>query len=708
MTINTLHKTALLLLIACSTFYSCKKDNGSEPEPPGTRIPYNFNYLTSQKVNINIRLLTNNSQPITGALLNIIATNDTSKVLLKAVSNDRGEVTGIVDVPSYLDSITIYPKYTGLLSEVKAVVTGKSALNIVIGGPDNLSGDVVIPGTEGAAPVAAFSGKNDMSPAGIFGTDYVYPSPYTSTANAVVNTTEYPFRLGRPRYLLATSDVIDASLLSYINASLPEGQPLTQTHPEYLAGTTQPNVVVTQNNTEVFVTFVSEGAGFNNTLAWYSYPTNNPPTSATGSSLTGAIDRVTMVFPNASAYGSGGGLKPGNKVSLGRFSAGTTVAFVLIQDAWNASSGIETGNTKFYTDSRFNPETTAALRKHSVLLYDAEHEVFVMGFEDINRSAGSDNDFNDLVVYASASPPAAISKTNVPAIDTRVDTDGDGVDDATDEFPNDPARAYTSYYPSATGWATLAFEDNWPNTGDYDVNDLVVNYRYRYVSNAANNVVDLTGTFQPVAAGADYDNGFGIQLPVAPAAVSSVTGQSLLNSYITIAANGVETGQTKAVIIPFDSHRNLLRNADGTPLVNTVLGKARATSSLVNVGVTFTSPVAQSALAVSSLNPFLISNKRRGYEVHLPNYAPTDKANKALLRTGADNSLPTAGRYYLDANNAPWALNFPDAFSYPVETKAISTAYLNFLNWARSGGTLFTDWYINTAAGYRADENIYR
>ncbi|WP_162618758.1 LruC domain-containing protein [Pedobacter yulinensis] len=698
----------LAAILGFGIFAGCKKTEDPQVDPPGTKIPYNFNYLTTQRVSLNIRMLSNNNQPIAGALLTVIAGSDAQKVLLKAVSNDQGEVKGVIDMPSYLDSLTIFPKYTGLLSEVKAVVGGRSALHITIGGTEGLSGDVLINTDDPGTPAPATAGKNDMSTSGIFGTDYGYPSPYTSASNAVLNTSEYPFRLGRPRYLLATSDVIDASLLSYINASLPEGQPLTETHPEYLLSTAQPNIVVTQNNTEVFVTFVSEGADYKNTLGWYSYPTSTPPTSATGSSLLGAIDRITMVFPNASAFGSGGGLKPGNKVSLGRFSAGTTIAFVLFQDAWNTSAGVETGGTKFYTDARFNPESTAALRRHSVQLYDAEHELFVFGFEDINRTSASDNDFNDLVVYASAGPVTGLSKANVAAIDTRVDSDGDGVDDAVDEFPDDATRAYTTYYPSATGWATLAFEDNWPNTGDYDVNDLVVNYRYRYVSNAGNNVVELTGYYQPVAAGADFRNGFGVQLPVAPAAVSSVTGQLLQNSYIALAANGVEAGQSRAVIIPFDSHENLLRNADGSPQVNTNLAKPRASGGLATVVVQFATPVAQSSLAASAFNPFLISNRRRGYEVHLPNYAPTDKANKTLLRTGADNSLPTSGRYYLDVNNSPWALNFPDAFSYPVETKSISSAYLYFLNWARSGGTQYTDWYINTAAGYRADQNIYR
>jgi len=53
------------------------------------------------------------------------------------------------------------------------------------------------------------------------------------------------------------------------------------------------------------------------------------------------------------------------------------------------------------------------------------------------------------------------------------DSDGDGIQDADDDFPNDPARAFINFFPAA-GYGSLAFEDLWPGKGDYDFNDLVV------------------------------------------------------------------------------------------------------------------------------------------------------------------------------------------------------------------------------------------
>ncbi|MFY8019628.1 MAG: LruC domain-containing protein, partial [Bacteroidia bacterium] len=65
------------------------------------------------------------------------------------------------------------------------------------------------------------------------------------------------------------------------------------------------------------------------------------------------------------------------------------------------------------------------------------------------------------------------------------DTDGDGVIDASDCYPSDPNKAFCNNVPTGT----LAFEDQWPFTGDYDMNDVVVTYNYNVITNASNNVV---------------------------------------------------------------------------------------------------------------------------------------------------------------------------------------------------------------------------
>ncbi|MCC8424715.1 LruC domain-containing protein [Mucilaginibacter sp. UR6-11] len=690
-----------LFLVGLFILVSCKKENSPNKQTDlnvAKIAPDGFNFSTSQTVNLNVTLRTNNDQPLAGVVVSVYAPDkvDSGDPLFKGVTNAAGNLTVAVAVQAYYSTLVIDPAYVGLLRNATAKINN-GTISVVIGGKDGYSGDIVADVINNKVEITP--GNGSIKSNSLFGTEIGYPTGYTA-----LNAFTSPTNLGRPTYLEAASDVIDASLLSYINASLPEGKPLATTHPDYLNN--KVNTINLTTKTDVWVTYVSEGAGYQNTLAYYTYSTSNPPSRSSGGTLFDGIDKITYIFPNASGSGSGGGLKSGDKVKLGTFDAGTTVAFVLLQNAWTGY-GVTTSAPKFYSQNEFNPETSSALRQHEVMLYDDVHKVYVMGFEDQNRTS-SDNDFNDLVVYATANPITAINNTNVAMIDKGGDTDGDGVQDEQDAFPNDATKAYINYYPSKDTYANIAFEDNWPKKGDLDLNDMVVQYRYSFVSNAKNQVVSMTGDYAVAAAGASFKNGFGVQLPVAASAVQSVSGYKLsAGSYITLASNGVEAGQSKAVIVPFDNHDLMVHNFDYAFFINTLNSKEKVTGQTASVTVNFTSPVDASTLKVSAFNPFLISNLRRGYEVHLPGFAPTDKADSKLFGTDDDKTSVATGKYYLSADNQPWAINFTDSFIYPIETANINQAYLHFADWARSGGTSYTDWYSSTAAGYRNTSNLY-
>lgn len=702
----------LLGIAGIAIISSCKKDRSTGfNESNITKIaPNGFSYKTSKDVSLNLKLLTNNNQPVSGAVVSVYTTARMAAgdAIFKGVTDASGNLKATLNVDASFSQLIIDPNYIGLMHNVKVNINN-STITATIGGTNSYSGDVV-PDAANNTP----GNTGVMGTLGLGSTDYVYPSPYTNTASAVVNTAEYPVSLGRPAYLETTSDVIDNSLLTYINASLPESQAVASNHPEYLTSSAVSDINVTAT-ADVWITYVSEGAGYQNSLAYYTYNTNNPPTSTSGGTNNNGVDNVTLVFPNASGVGSGGGLKSGDKVKLGTFSAGTTIAFVLLQNAWTGS-GVSLTTQKFYSDSWLNPESTTALQKHSIVLYDDVHKLYLFGFEDLNRESSatnpnnytSDNDFNDIVFYASANPISAVSNAGVAQIDKNGDTDGDGVLDVYDAFPNDPTRAYIYYFPSQNGFAQIAFEDNWPIKGDYDMNDLVVNYRYTLVLNAQTQAVTLQGDYSIAASGASYKNGFGVQLPFAASTVKSVTGQQTISNYIQFASNGVEAGQTNAVIIPFDNHEALLHSPDYSFFINTLNAKDKIQGTPASVLVTFVSPVSVSGLSITSLNPFLISNLRRGYEIHLPGYAPTDKANTALFGAGDDASLIAGRSYYTSRENWPWAINFNDtSFKYPLETVIITDAYPHFADWAASGGGSFADWYSNLTTGYRVNSNIY-
>lgn len=272
------------------------------------------------------------------------------------------------------------------------------------------------------------------------------------------------------------------------------------------------------------------------------------------------------------------------------------------------------------------------------------------------------------------------------------DTDGDGVPDNTDEYPNDATKAYNNYYPSATGKATVAFEDQWPTLGDYDMNDVVVSYRYNVITNASNNVVSVNASYTLRADGGTFDNGFAVQFPVNRNSVSSVSGATL------------ESGQTKAVL-KIVNNVHLVLNA-----WNTVVGAATADSVNYSVSFNVGGSVSLASFGLGAYNPFIwngSSGYGRGYETHLPGQLPTDLATTSLFGTLSDNTNVGANRYYVSKNGGlPWAISIPERFDYPIEKSDITGTYTKFATWVQSNGNSYTDWYKNLS-GYRVANKIY-
>ncbi|WP_179414999.1 LruC domain-containing protein [Mucilaginibacter sp. E4BP6] len=262
------------------------------------------------------------------------------------------------------------------------------------------------------------------------------------------------------------------------------------------------------------------------------------------------------------------------------------------------------------------------------------------------------------------------------------DTDGDGVADNLDDYPNDPKKAYNNY--SSTSGSTVAFEDQWPKIGDFDMNDLIMAYKYNVVTNAQNVVVQVIGYYTLRATGGTLGSAFGVEFPIPSSSVDSLTGGTL------------EAGQTHAVVMVFANMRDETQNWNTIPGITP--------SAPLNYTVKFNVVNGPTLSAFGTeYNPFIynmVGGSRE--EVHLPGQLPTDLADKTLFGTGDDNTNVAAGTYYVTKTGLPYALSVPGSgFIYPIEGTDITKVYLHFADWAQSGGSLFTDWYSNTAVGYR-------
>lgn len=287
------------------------------------------------------------------------------------------------------------------------------------------------------------------------------------------------------------------------------------------------------------------------------------------------------------------------------------------------------------------------------------------------------------------------------------DADSDGVADADDAYPNDASRAYNNLIP-APSFGTLMFEDLWPATGDYDFNDLVIDYRYNMVTNAANKVVEMKASFVTRAIGASFRNGFAFQLNnLAPNKIVAVSGAKYHGTeWLSNAANGTENGQTFANIIVFDDAQKILPSPGGIGS-NTIPTNPRVAPDTTNITITFATN-GENAVSVSDIifNPYIIVNQVRGKEVHLPNFVPSSKANNSFFGTMQDDSNPGSNKYYKTKNNLPWALNVVQTIPYTHSTNDFISGYLKFAEWAQSNGTLYTDWYLNLPE-YRDNTKLF-
>jgi LruC domain-containing protein len=269
-------------------------------------------------------------------------------------------------------------------------------------------------------------------------------------------------------------------------------------------------------------------------------------------------------------------------------------------------------------------------------------------------------------------------------IDENIDTDGDGILDRDDSYPEDSNKAFEMFTPSKYGWGTVAFEDLWPSNGDYDFNDLAVNYRIIAILNAQNLAVQLDFIISVKSNRAGFTNGFGIEIEsLLPSQISSVSGNILTHNYISQNANGTESGQENAVIILFDDPNSIVNQE-------------------ITISVQFNQPISTSNLGTAPFNPFLIVNKTREKEVHLAGLPTTSKGSKNIQISGVNSDKD--GNYFND-NGLPWAIDIVHDFKVPKERTPVTQAYNYFAQWATSGGTQYQDWYKDNP-GYRNIEKL--
>ncbi|MCG7495887.1 LruC domain-containing protein [Vibrio sp. Of7-15] len=497
--------------------------------------------------------------------------------------------------------------------------------------------------------------------------------------------------LGKPSSAVNVSASLPSDVLTNVYSMLPEGKAVNS---DYIASDIQTNISIDSDlvgHATVKVTFLNEGAWYRNSMGYFVYPTDAPPTSIAD------VASHNIIFPNASKPPEGE-LEEGDQVELGiELLAGQSIGFFIIPHGWGL--GGTYGNIQwdgpwsqpFYSWSNLNPEVEYINKRHNVLFIDTLNQFLVMGFDDQTWDYG-DKDFNDLLFTVHVTPFNAVDGVNM-----------DGSLDADAYYPlehSSDGEDVVSYYPSLTGVATLAFEDNWPHEGDYDYNDFVTQYHFTQTHNSQNELKSLQASYTVQAIGANYHNGFALRLP--NVAKTNIKSATLTLNGTPVSHEFIDALNDEAVfIISNDLWEDVSTDCG---MFRTFQDCREAVSSEFQLNVELTTPVAASLVGRAPYDPFIFATPDiyhglfgptyppgRTWELHLKGFDGTSAFNAGFLGTYDDKS---AGDYcFINENNVPWVLNIADRWDHPKENSDIIQTYNDVLEWVNSDGFTHTDWY---------------
>jgi len=155
-----------------------------------------------------------------------------------------------------------------------------------------------------------------------------------------------------------------------------------------------PSKLVLQNQSDIRVYFVGEGAGWHNALGFNTWNVGeSAPKGAVG-------DNAQLIFPDASSTVSTydpakvatrtttDPLLPGDFVNLGTFNANTVLDFFLVSRGATALPGTADA---FVADAARNKDKIS----HTIAFVLPDSPFLIIGFED--QINGGDKDFNDVL-----------------------------------------------------------------------------------------------------------------------------------------------------------------------------------------------------------------------------------------------------------------------------------------------------------------------
>lgn len=247
-------------------------------------------------------------------------------------------------------------------------------------------------------------------------------------------------------------------------------------------------------------------------------------------------------------------------------------------------------------------------------------------------------------------------------------------------------------YP-AGGYGTILFEDNWPEKGDYDLNDLVAHYLIQidYAKTGAREIEAIIVNVKLTALGGSYPYQLCMQAKSLKSNDASVDDYG---SYTTGTYEVISTGD-EPFTVAFD-WRNM-KGSNGGSYYNTEDGHL-ALGSLDDNQVRFViyldEIMTTKEFPHDSFDFFIRRTDGKMSEIHLRGYEPTD----AFVNGYAAEAGGMGNAYYSSADNFVWGIKVPKNIAHPKERVSILKAYPEFEGWVTSGGTENGEWYEHCEA----------
>lgn len=431
---------------------------------------------------------------------------------------------------------------------------------------------------------------------------------------------------------------------------------------------TQADLYVEEDETAVVLTALRGWTCWNSSLGYYYYRYDQAPASLKDVKVYAVFPNTQMTWNNGSLQASPQGIKEGTTVQLKyfddpeypkgkNFPKGYYIGFILACNAWNTYfTGFNsyTLTEGFYTSSTkgFSTKVNSGIDVRTAMFKDKNSNIAI-AFEDFM----DDQNFTDVVFSLKANPEI----TNVPPVDEDLNT----------------TIEKTGVY---------AFEDEWPKAGDYDMNDVLVQYTYQKVFNIFNEILSESFTFKTLYNKSTvFTNGLGFILSNEGNAQSIEYFIRKENEKDFTVASGADkfTRESNAIILT----DNVKTNPNAEYKVTFKYGDKNSNKK-----------------QETSIDAFIYRPSKEGnrLEVHCPMKKPTSKVDTSLFGQYEDCSKPNEGIYYVSnqENIYPFAFYLSNANANDIaelknfdknEKKSISEIYPKFIDWAKYGTN--ADWY---------------